>query len=118
VDLGGFIGSAKTKEKWLANLMVKWLGAMETLSTVTERHPQTAYTGFTFCLQNEWQYVQQVVVDTALFFSLLEAAIRTSFLPALFVSHHQLRLMVNTASFSPTASGWVGWQSATLWTLL
>jgi hypothetical protein len=26
--------------------------------------------------------------------------------------------MVNTASFSPTASGWVGWQSATLWTLL
>jgi len=47
--LGGFIGSAKTKEKWLADL---------------------------------------VVVET------------------------------NTASFSPTASGWVGWQSATLWTLL
>jgi hypothetical protein len=81
--LGGFIGSAKTKEKWLVDLVVKWVGAVETLSTVAERYPQTAYTGFTFCLQNEWQYVQGVVADTAPFFSPLEAAIRTSFLPAL-----------------------------------
>ena len=81
--LGGFIGSAKTKEKWLVDLVVKWVGAVETLSTVVERYPQTAYTGFTFCLQNEWQYVQRVVADTAPFFSPLEAAIRTSFLPAL-----------------------------------
>jgi hypothetical protein len=81
--LGGFIGSAKTKEKWLADLVVKWVGALETLSTVAERYPQTAYAGFTFCLQNEWQYVQQVVADTAPFFLPLEVAIRTSFLPAL-----------------------------------
>jgi hypothetical protein len=59
------------------------LGAVETLSTVAERYPQTAYTGFTFCLQNEWQYVQRVVANTAPFFLPLEAAIRTSFLSAL-----------------------------------
>jgi hypothetical protein len=81
--LGGFIGSAKTKEKWLADLVVKWVGVVETLSTVAERYPQTAYAGFTFCLQNEWQYVQRVVADTAPFFLPLEAAIRTSFLLAL-----------------------------------
>jgi hypothetical protein len=81
--LGGFIGSALKKEEWLADMVVKWVGAVETLSTVAVRYPQTAYAGFTFCLQNEWQYVQRVVVHTAPFFSPLEAAIRTSFLPAL-----------------------------------
>jgi hypothetical protein len=54
-----------------------------TLGTVAERYPQTAYAGFTFCMQNEWQYVQQVVADTAPFFSPLEEAIRMHFLPAL-----------------------------------
>jgi hypothetical protein len=53
------------------------------ISTVAERYPQIAYDGFAFCLQNEWQYVQRVIADTAPFVSLLEAAIRTSFLPAL-----------------------------------
>ena len=81
--LGGFIRSAKTKEKWLADLVVKWVGTVETLSTVADWYPQTAYAGFIFCLQNEWQYVQQVIADTAPFFSPLEAAICTSFLPAL-----------------------------------
>ena len=67
----------------MADLVVKWVGVVETLSTVAERYPQTAYAGFTFCLQNEWQYVQRVVADTAPFFLPLEAAIRTSFLSAL-----------------------------------
>ncbi len=81
--LGGFIGSAKKKEMWLAELVEKWVAAVQTLSIVAEWYPQTAYAGFTFCLQNKWQYVQRVVADTALFFLPLEAAIRTSFLPAL-----------------------------------
>ena len=57
--LGGFIGSTKTKDLWLAELVEKWVVAVvQTLSVVPERYPQTAYAGFTFCLQNEWQYVQ------------------------------------------------------------
>ncbi len=57
--LGGFIGSAQTKEEcWLGELVAKWVDAVETLSTIPERYPQTAYAGFTFCLQNQWQYVQ------------------------------------------------------------
>ena len=56
---------------------------MVTLSTVAERYPQTVYTGVTFCMQNEWQYVQGVVTDTAPFFSPLEEVIQTHFLPPL-----------------------------------
>ncbi len=81
--LGGFIGSANKKEMWLAELVEKWVAAVQTLSIVAEGYPQMAYAGFTFCLQNEWQYVQWVVADTAPFFLPLKAAIRTSFLPAL-----------------------------------
>ena len=56
--LGGFIGSAKTKKLWLAELVEKWVVAEQTLSMVAEQYPQTAYASFTFCLQNKWQYVQ------------------------------------------------------------
>ena len=81
--LDGFIGSAEKKEEWLVGMVDKSAAAVVTLSTVAERYPQTAYAGFTFCMQNEWQYVQRVVADTAPFFSPLEEAIRTHFLPAL-----------------------------------
>ncbi len=46
-------------------------------------YPQAAYAGFTFCLLNEWQYVQRLTSDTAPHFAPLEMAIRTRFLPAL-----------------------------------
>ena len=61
----------------------KWAAAMVTLSTVAEQYPQTVFTGFTFCMQNEWQYVQLVVANTAPFFSPLEKVIRMHFFPAL-----------------------------------
>jgi hypothetical protein len=81
--LDGFIGSAQQKEEWLGELVGKWVSAVKTLSVVAERYPQTAYAGFMFCLQNEWQYVQRVVTDTGPFFQPLEMEIQMSFLPAL-----------------------------------
>jgi hypothetical protein len=81
--LGGFIGSVQRKKEWLGELVGKWVGAVKVLSAVAVRYPKTAYAGFTFCLQNEWQYVQRVVSDTAPFFAPLESEIRPSFLPAL-----------------------------------
>ncbi len=59
------------------------VGAVKVLSTVAVRYPQMAYASLTFCLQNEWQYVQRVVLDTAPFFAPLESEIWMSFLPAL-----------------------------------
>jgi hypothetical protein len=81
--LGGFIGSTKWKEEWLGELVSKWVSVVKTLSVFVECNPQTAYTGITFCLQNEWQYILCVVPNTAPFFAPLEKEIRTNFLPAL-----------------------------------
>ena len=45
--------------------------------------PQTAYAGFAFVLQNEWQYVQRVVAGIGALFAPLERMIRDHFLPSL-----------------------------------
>ena len=70
--LGGFIGNAATKDEWLNEKITTWTAAVETLSKIATRWPQTAYAGFTFCLQNEWQYVQRVVADVGASFEPLE----------------------------------------------
>jgi hypothetical protein len=57
--LGGFIRNAQRKEEWLGELVSKWVSAVKTLSVSAEQYPQTAYAGFTFCLQNEWQLPTQ-----------------------------------------------------------
>jgi hypothetical protein len=56
--LGGFIGSAATKGEWLGDMVATWTAAVETLAVNAEKHPQTAYAGFAFSLQKEWQYLQ------------------------------------------------------------
>jgi hypothetical protein len=81
--LGGFIGSNTSKVDWLGSMVTTWVAAVETLALVAGNYPQAAYAGFTFCLQNEWQYVQRVTSDMAPHFAPLEVAIRTKFLPAL-----------------------------------
>ena len=48
-----------------------------------EEWPQTAYAGFTFYLQNEWQYVQRVVAGIGALFAPLERMIRDHFLRSL-----------------------------------
>jgi hypothetical protein len=64
-------------------MVTTWVAAVETLALVAGNYPQAAYAGSTFCLQDEWQYVQRVTSDTAPHFAPLEMAIRTKFLPAL-----------------------------------
>ena len=66
-NLGGLIGSNTSKVEWLGSMVIMWDAAVETLALVAGNHPQAAYAKFTFCLQNEWQYMQGVIVmsDTA-----------------------------------------------------
>ncbi len=64
-------------------MVTTWVAVVETLALVAGNYLQAAYAGFTFSLQNEWQYVQCVTSDTAAHFAPLEVAIRTKFLPAL-----------------------------------
>ena len=49
--LGGFIGSADSKEDWLEENVAIWAEAVETLAKISVKYPQTAYAGFAFYLQ-------------------------------------------------------------------
>jgi hypothetical protein len=83
-DLLGWIHwSNASKMDWLGSMVTMWVAAVEMLALLAGNYPQAAYAGFTFCLQNEWQYVQRVTFDTATHFAPLEVGIRTKFLPAL-----------------------------------
>jgi hypothetical protein len=62
---GGFIGSNASKPDWLCGMVTTWVAAVEMLALLAGNYPQAAYTGFTFCLQNEWQYVQRVGASQA-----------------------------------------------------
>ena len=42
-----------------------------------------AYADFTFCLQNELEYLQRVISDTASYFVPLDEAIHKEFIPDL-----------------------------------
>ena len=61
-----------------------WVRVVETLSKVAVKHPQSAYAGFTFCLQHEWHYDSFVVMKIAHEFAPVEWDIQKNFfLPAL-----------------------------------
>ena len=81
--LRGFIGSASTKYIWINNKISIWVAAIETLSKTTIKWPQTAYAGFTFCLQNERLYFQHVVAGIGAQLAPLKRMIWGHFLPSL-----------------------------------
>ena len=60
-----------------------WTEAVKTLAKIVVKYPQTAYAGFTFTLQNEWQYVLRVYAYTVPFFQSLELSIWKDLCPAL-----------------------------------
>ena len=55
-----------SKMDWLGSMVTTWVAAVEMLALLAGKYPLAAYAMFTFCLQNEWQYVQCVTSDTAL----------------------------------------------------
>ena len=81
--LGGFFGCKECKDAWLTDSCNKWAAAVGTLAKLADRLPQTAYSGLNFVLQNQWQYVQRVILDTGAFFEPVERALRQEFIPAL-----------------------------------
>ena len=116
--LGGFIGSAKIKEKWWQTWWSSgwawWKPSALLLRGILRLHT-LASPSVCRMSGNMSSELSPTLPHSSC--PLRRQSARASCRLSL-VSHHQLRLMVNTARFSPTASGWVGWQSATLWTLL
>lgn len=86
--LGGFLGSSAAKKEWVESLIQVWTRLVETLVDIAQWYLQSAFTGFTFCLQCEWAYVMRVVSGIAAYFEPLEVAIRSKVLPALFNVDH------------------------------
>ena len=81
--LGGWIGAADSKEEWVKSQVEIWARAVRRLAWVAGNYPQSAYAGFCFSLQMEWQYLSRVTEGTAHLFEPLERSIRQEFLPAL-----------------------------------
>ncbi|KAL7536223.1 hypothetical protein ACHAWF_005401 [Thalassiosira exigua] len=53
--LGGWLGDVVAGEKaWIKDQVV-----------IVGQYPQSAYAGFVFCIQSEWQYVSRVMQDIA-----------------------------------------------------
>ena len=82
--LGAYIGNKEGKEQWIKNKVKSWVGSVKILARISHRHPQAAYAGFTFVLQNEWEYAARVVPGIGPHLAGIEDAIRQHFLPSLF----------------------------------
>ena len=82
--LGGFLGSASSKEAWVKDKVDIWARAVSRLAGVALQYPQSAYAGFCFSLQMEWGYLSRVEPGIAPLLEPIETAIREELLPALF----------------------------------
>jgi hypothetical protein len=62
------------QERWLQQMMQKWVSEAEQLAIVALRYPQSAYVGLVSCLQANWigSHLEEVKV-----------ALRIKFFPAL-----------------------------------
>lgn len=81
--LGGFVGTAATREEWIKPQIENWVRCIEKVARVTKRCPQAGYTGMTKSLQAEWLFVQRVANTTAAEFAPISTALTEQFLPAL-----------------------------------
>ena len=81
--LGGFVGSAKEKDKWIRDKVDKWVQDVRVMAGVAANYPQAVYIGYVKCKQAEWQYVQRVVANIGHYFEPLEEVIRNELIPAL-----------------------------------
>ena len=74
--LGSYVGSGEQKEEWVAEKVSEWVGCVRVLAAMAPKYPQAVYTGYSLCLQAEWQYLCRVTPDIAHLLKPLEAAIR------------------------------------------
>jgi hypothetical protein len=81
---GGFVRDSQKREEWLAEKTSFWTAAIGELAATARLFPQSVYTGLQCLLQQELQYVQQVIGDIPDSFTYVEEAIQDEFIPALF----------------------------------
>ena len=82
--LGVFIGDRKSEERWLGDKITGWAESVETLTGVSHNHLQSAYAGLQKSLQQEWAFMQRVILGTGDAFGPVKKALGETFVPALF----------------------------------
>lgn len=81
--LGGFIGNDLKFIEWIEQKIGNWVKAIQALAKVAINYPQTVYAGLCKSLQMEWQYLQQILPNSAKFFDPIKEVIKNEFIPAL-----------------------------------
>jgi hypothetical protein len=81
--LGGHLGDATGKRRYVRDKVEKWVRLINQLAAVAIHHPQAAYTALTRSVQCEWQYLQRTVAGCGLWFAPIEEALTERFLPTL-----------------------------------
>ena len=82
--LGGFIGEGEAQKRWLEGKVAGWADSVETLTGVSRKHLQSAYSGLQKPLQQEWEFLQRVTPGVCDAFGLVHKALMETFLPDLF----------------------------------
>ena len=80
----GFIGYSEAEKMWLAGKVTGLTELVETLTGVSRKHLQSAYTGLQKSLQQEWAFVQMVSPGIGDAFGPVEKELRETFVPAPF----------------------------------
>ena len=80
--LGSYVGSGDQKVEYVEEKVRDWIGCVKVLAAMAKKYPQAVYTGYSLCLQAEWQYLCRVTPDIAHLLEPLEAVIRKELLPA------------------------------------
>ena len=81
--LGGFIGDELETEKWLQQKINIWINSIKCIARAAVQQPQAAHVALTKSTQNEWGFIQRVVVAKEHSFEPLTNALKNQFLPSL-----------------------------------
>ena len=80
--LGSFLGCRTLLEDYVRDKITTWSSAASTLAKLAVKYPQSVYTGYTMCLQSEWQYLCRCTPNIAYLFEPFERVLRDELLPA------------------------------------
>jgi hypothetical protein len=82
--LGGFVGSAELRAKYVQEKTTRWVTIIKRLAEMGDLQPQAAFVAFQKSLSAEWTYLKRVLPDTAEHFTGVEQAIAKELLPKIF----------------------------------
>ena len=78
-----YLGPQAELGAWVKPQVEAWAHWVRVLAKISQRHPQSAYTGLGMSLQSEWQCLQRTVPRVGTLMVPIEEALREKFSPLL-----------------------------------